>query len=224
MMTRFIPILGIALMIAGCSQPKEKAVEVSQPEIEEVVKEVCSYAYEPTSTEVLWVAYKYIDQTGVKAVFDSVWVEGTSTSADPLEVLSESKFKIKTASCNSGDPTRDPKIIEYFFGNLQGSEFLTGEVSKIDGDEKGGSMIVDLTMNGLKVPIEGSYSLDGEKFEFSAEISIESWAAGAALGELNKVCEDLHKGSDGMSVLWPDVSLFVSTTFSKECEDVASLD
>jgi|APSaa5957512493_1039668.scaffolds.fasta_scaffold16500_2 hypothetical protein len=224
MMMRTSVMIGLTILAIGCTSPKEdSSSQEVEAEPEMATQEDCVFGYNPSSTEVLWVAYKYTDKTGVKGVFDSVWVENTSASDDPLKVLEGATVRITTASINSGDPTRDPKIVESFFGSLQGGEELTGKVLKIQGDNSAGNMTLELAMNGFIAPVEGGYSIQENRFEFKAEISTETWAAGEALGELNRVCSDLHKSADGQSVLWPDVTIFISTTLSRECDEVASL-
>lgn len=219
-MKKFIlPIAAITLFTAcggGASAPKEE-VAAEEPKVE--AKEVCTYSYDNESTEVLWVAYKYTEKTGVKGVFDSVVVSGVNEGAMPSDVLAGAEFQIYTGSVNSGDATRDPKIKASFFGTMAGGgEIITGKVASIEGNETEGKVVFNVAMNGQEAQVPGSYTVTDNKLEVEADITVESWNAKGSLDELNKVCEDLHKGQDGKSILWPDVKLFVSTTLKKACE------
>ena len=122
----YLPII-TAMFLASCGgneKPAEQAAE--QPEMQP--KDVCMYSYNEESTEVLWVAYKYTDKVGVKGVFDSIMVEGFSESESPAQVIANAGFTIYTESVNSGDPTRDPKIREDFFGKMQNVDQIHGSV------------------------------------------------------------------------------------------------
>lgn len=223
MMMKVIGFIALLFLTIACAGPAEKEATTSEPtETELVAEEVCTYSYSHITTEVLWVAYKYTEKTGVKGVFDSVWVDGASAADNPQDVLNGVTFKIMTSSVNSGDPTRDPKIVESFFGTLEGSEYITGKVSSVDGNENSGTMTMEITLNGLSAPVEGTYSIEEGVIEFESKITVETWEATGGIAKLNEVCSDLHKGADGESILWPDVSLFISTTLDVECETLAS--
>ena len=211
----YLPIVA-AMFLASCGGNEKSAEQAAeQPEMQP--KEVCMYSYNEESTEVLLVAYKYTDKVGVKGVFDSIMVEGFSDSESPAQVIANAGFTIYTESVNSGDPTRDPKIREYFFGKMENGDQIHGSVKSVSGTETEGKVQFLLTMNGMQQPIEGTYTVVDDKLEVKAEITVDTWNGSTQLGELNKVCEDLHKGSDGKSILWPDVSLFISAKLNKAC-------
>lgn len=207
-----------ATMLAACGgeKPADDAASAEQPK--EQAKEVCTYSYDMESTEVLWVAYKYTQKTGVKGVFDSLMVEGVSEGSTPAEVINGAGFTIYTSSVNSGDPTRDPKIMEYFFGKMELGDQIYGSVKAVSGSETEGKVTFDVTMNGVSAPVEGAYTVVDNKLEVKADITVDIWKGGEALSELNKVCEDLHKGADGKSILWPDVTLYISANLNKACD------
>lgn len=211
----YLPIVA-AMFLASCGG-NEKPAEQAAEQQEMQPKEVCTYSYDEESTEVLWVAYKYTEKTGVKGVFDSIMVEGLSESENPAQVIANAGFTIYTESVNSGDPTRDPKIREHFFGKMENGGEIYGSVKAVSGTETEGKVQFMLTMNGVQQPIEGTYTVVDDKLEVKAEITVDTWNGSTQLGELNKVCEDLHKGSDGKSILWPDVSLFISAKLNKAC-------
>lgn len=206
-----------ATMLAACGGEKTTGETAKTEKPIEEAKEVCTYSYDVESTEVLWVAYKYTQKTGVKGVFDSLMVEGVGEGTDVAQVIQGAGFTIFTSSVNSGDPTRDPKIMEYFFGKMELGEQIYGSVKDVMGNESEGKVIFDVTMNGVSAPVEGSYTVVDNKLEVKAEISVVTWKGEEALNELNMVCEDLHKGADGESILWPDVTLYISANLNKAC-------
>lgn len=196
---------------------KEESAATNDPK-EEVAEKTCTYEYNEGSAEVMWVSYKYTEKTGVKGVFDSLEVTGIEAGSTPAEVFANAAVSIYTASVNSGDAERDPKIQNNFFGEMTDGEMLKGTVTAVSGDKESGSISFMVTMNGVEQSVEGTYSYEGGKLEAKAEIDINAWNANAALAELNNVCSELHKGSDGESVLWPDVTLFVSAEVTEKCD------
>ncbi len=216
-----LPLVAAAAFLMSCGGGNTETTQAEQPEAAaqpEEKAEVCTYTYNNEGTEILWVAYKYTERTGVNGVFDSFEVSGVNEGSTPAEVLQNASFNITTGSVNSGDATRDPKIRETFFGSMTNGDVLTGTVASISGDDQSGEVVFNLSMNGVEQPVNGTYKMEGEKLEVEAKMNVETWSAMPAIQALNKVCEDLHKGADGKSILWPDVSLFISTTLNKNCQ------
>lgn len=216
-MNRIILSIATIMLLASCGA-NDQSQEVSTEKPSEKVEQACKYNYNADETEVLWVAYKYTQKTGVKGVFDDVQVEGVVEAAHPAEVIANASFSINTSSVNSGDPTRDPKIQNTFFGSMIDGQSLTGKVVSVSGDDSKGTIQFMLLMNGIEHSIDGEYTVIDDKMEVKANITVADWNASDAIAALNKVCEDLHKGADGTSILWPEVSLFISTKLNKTCE------
>lgn len=206
-----------SVLLASCGGAGDQpSSETSKEAGSEAKQETCTYSYADAPVEVLWVAYKYTAKTGVKGKFE----ESTVTpggKGSVVDVLTGAQVSIATASSNSGDPTRDPKIVASFFGKLENGATLSGVITFATGDDIAGEVSADITMNGQTKPVEGTYKVNDATVELRFELNVETWSAGAALAELNKVCEDLHKGADGNSVLWPDVTVFVTVALNKDC-------
>ena len=77
----------------------------------------------------------------------------------------------------------------------------------------GASGIATIKMNGItdKVPFE--YTITNNVFSMKSTLDINKWNAKAAIASLNKVCEELHKGADGISKTWDEVTLNITSTF-----------
>ncbi|MEX2596810.1 MAG: YceI family protein [Salibacteraceae bacterium] len=215
-----INTLLIAALIGACGGSNEKPStqsETNDNAPKEKAKTVCTYSHENQTPEVLWVAYKYTEKTGVRGQFEEVSVTNTRSGKTVEEVLNGAEIKIKTASSNSGDPTRDPKIKETFFQALTNGEILSGKITSVNGDDASGKVTAMINMNGKNHESKGSYELKGDQLEMKFELNVKDWSAMDALNALNEVCEDLHKGADGKSILWPDVTVFVTTMLTKDC-------
>ncbi len=209
--------LALAALLASCGGEvkQETTTEVELPK--EEAAEVCMYSFQD-SAEVMWIAYKYTEKTGVKGVFEDVSVTNTGTGASISDVLMYATIQINTASSNSGDPTRDPKIKDTFFGALIDGQTIAGEITSVTGDNSFGHLEAIISMNGQTHPVLGEYSLKNSAFELKFELSVDTWSASDALNALNEVCEDLHKGADGKSILWPDVTVYVNTVIEADCK------
>lgn len=210
--------LAIAIMLSACGGNEVKEVTTEETAVEESSVQPCIYSVAEDKPEVMWVAYKYTEKTGVKGRFEDVVVSNTGQGNSISDVLKGSTIQINTASSNSGDPTRDPKIKETFFGSLDNGQEITGEITSVSGDNVSGEIQASITMNGQTQSATGAYTVTDSNLEIKFELSVETWAASEALNALNKVCEDLHKGADGKSILWPDVTVFVNATLNTDCE------
>lgn len=212
-------VLSSFLMVA-CSGNNEEsgAKDAAAPSVEEATASSCTYTRGEGMPEVLWIAYKYTEKVGVKGQFEEVTVSNTGSGENIAAVLKGATIDINTTSSNSGDPTRDPKIKETFFGGLSNGEQIQGVITGVSGDEQSGSIEANITMNGEEKPASGSYEMQGDQLELKFDLNVETWSAMDALNALNEVCEDLHKGADGKSILWPDVTVYVTTSLIKNCE------
>ena len=52
---------------------------------------------------------------------------------------------------------------------------------------------------------------EGNKFTLEGKIELGLFNGQTAIDSLNYVCKDVHKGADGITKLWPDVAIKVST-------------
>lgn len=216
MKTQVITFLSV-LFLMDCAGDQSSTTNLQNDTIENELAKECTYSYNPEATEVNWVAYKFTDRKGVAGKFDSISMTGIMDAESPELIMSGAAFEIFTGSTNTGDASRDPKIKNSFFGKLSNGNLLSGKVSAIEGDAASGNVTFSLKMNGVEKPVEGSYKIVEENLEVKAEIDVNDWMAQDAIANLNKECLDLHKGADGQSKLWSEVSIFISTRIEKNC-------
>lgn len=201
--------------LASCSGGNDKPAAETPVAAEK--PQTCTYAFNPEAkSEILWVAYKYTEKTGVKGVFEGFNVSGTGSGTTVSDVLNGASVTIGTATLNSNDATRDPKIKDAFFGSLTDGDNITGRILSVD--ESTATVALEVGMNGTTQTVSGGYTLTDNKLEIKFEMNVADWGAQGGIDALNKVCSDLHKGTDGKSVLWPDVTVFVSTELAKDCQ------
>lgn len=210
----FFAAFASAVLLSSCggtSTPKEDN-KIKQPE---KTSEVCSYMYDHSKSTLKWTAYKTTEKIGVSGTFDNINIANTTTSENALDVLQNAEFKIPIESVNTSNEDRDGKIAKYFFGTMMETENISGKLKALNAD---GNCVLSIRMNGVEKDVEGTYSLEGQAFSMSAVLDLANWNGDNAVKALNEVCNDLHKGADGVSKLWPEVKIEVNTTLNKECK------
>tara|TARA_Y100000782_G_scaffold109097_1_gene133500 strand:+ start:580 stop:1233 length:654 start_codon:yes stop_codon:yes gene_type:complete len=209
-------LLSLAVIaMVSCSNPSSKEGEhSSETETKETTAETCTYAYDAASTTVSWTAFKTTEKVGVGGKFDEITIEGTQDAEDVAGVFSGATFTIPVSSVNTENPDRDEKIKTYFFGQLTNTENITGSLKSLGEDGKG---IVAIKFNDVEKDTELDYTVEGETVTLSGVIDVSEWQAEPGVEALNEQCYDLHKGADGVSKLWPDVKIEITSTVTKEC-------
>ena len=203
----------IAFFAVSCG---EKTEETHEEEVKVEKTEKCTYSLNAESVEVNWTAFKFTNKTGVGGKFDSVVVAGTSESKTINDAVVNTTFEIFTASVNSANPDRDAKLANGFYGSMNNSDVISGQIMSVN---EGGSGVVKINMNGVEKEAPFNWEFSEENvFTLTTNINVPDWEAQASLDTLNQMCYDLHTGEDGQSVLWPDVDIKVSAAFDKKCE------
>jgi len=180
----------------------------------EAKEQKCFYSLDKDSYELNFTAYKTTGKLPVGGTFNEVTF--TAGESEDMEgAISSIEFEINTSSVETNDEGRNAKIAEHFFGTIN-TPTITGNVKSIDPDA--GSAVVTFVMNGLTVDVPGTFAMDGENFSFKTEIDVQKWNAISGIDALNAVCEDLHTGDDGVSLLWQLVDVSFSGSLTKNCD------
>lgn len=196
--TNLVVIFILSISIVSCEK-----------EVKPVVK--TTYSVEAESINLHWTAYKTTAKLPVKGTFTSVKILKKHAGRTPLESLDNLEFSISVNSIDSNKPERDIKLVTAFFGSMVDTDNITG-IIKLD---KNGASYVKLTMNGIteKLPIRITHK------EVSATILatllLDNWKGKLAIEALNKACNELHKGEDGISKTWDEVNLQIEVNFTK---------
>jgi polyisoprenoid-binding protein YceI len=205
-----VAIIAIAFLSSCGSEPQEAQVTNTE--------EICFYEYDKESTAtVKWTAFKTSEKVAVGGTFNSVLIKAGEKSTKLTEVLQTVTFTIPTKSTNTTNPDRDAIIIESFFGKMLNTDLILGHTKSVEGDNESGNITFYLMLNDVEQEVTMAYTVTDNIVKISGEIDINNWNAETALKELNKACEDLHKGADGVSVTWPNVELEIEAKLSKRC-------
>lgn len=185
---------------------------------EEAKTEVCQYSVDAANIKFTWTAFKTTAKVAVKGTFDKISIiNDLSVSEIPALVLN-TKFEIALGSINSGNPERDAKLVDKFFGKLANKETFTGVVQECNGDNKEGKAIVLLNINNLDHAVVMNYTVVEDSLELAGTLDLLDWKATDALTSLNQACLDLHKGEDGVSKTWSDMEIKVLVPLKKVCQ------
>lgn len=202
----YIPLFGLILSCSGKSSEMDNVQETSD------LKE-CFYTLNENSFSVKWVAYKFTEKTPVEGTFNEVIISGNQTLNDLNNLIAGLSFEIPVSTINSNNPERDEKIKGTFFGNLKGSDMLSGKVIDIHGD----ALTLSLTLNGITQEVKGTTSASNGVFKFVAKLQLANFGASKAIDKLNELCYDLHIGADGISKLWEEVEISFECTYQETC-------
>jgi len=155
-----------------------------------------------------WTAYKTAAKKGVGGIFDHVtYTPAQKEGKNFKEILVGATLTIDTKSVNSKNEGRDKKLVAQFFQRFS-SDKITAKItdiqakSKETGKPKTGTIMIDITMNGITKNIPMSYIYQKGVMHGQGYIDILDFQGSKALASINKACFDLHKGKT-----WSDVAI-----------------
>jgi hypothetical protein len=173
-----------------------------------------NYSVINDSTKVSFIAYKTTDKIAVGGKFKEINLTDTKQGKTALEALNGTKFSIPVSSLftNDASGTRDSKILKFFFGVMKNSELISGEF-KVSDDNR---CSIDVTLNGQTANIPLQYTATSDtNLSFDGVMNLEKWDGLAAVASINKACEALHTGKDGVSKTWSEVAVHADVVFNK---------
>jgi hypothetical protein len=209
-----LKLITLALILStaiGCKDSK-KAPEEKMPENQTAM---ATYSVINDSTKVAFTAYKTTEKAPVHGSFKEITLTNTKEGKTALEALDGTKFSIPVSSLFTNDATgtRDPKILKFFFGFLKNTELISGEFKV--SEEK--SCSIDVTLNGKTANIPLNYTENSDtSLSFDGVMNLENWDALAAVASINKACEALHTGADGVSKTWSEVAVHADVLLNKK--------
>lgn len=192
------------LVSCKSEQKKETSVEkASKPAVKQ------AFVLQDAENKINWTAYKTTEKVPVNGEFKKVTVTANGQGKTIKEAVNNAEFSIPVSSIFTNNSGRDFKIKKFFFGVMENTVLLSGKLI-IENDSIG---YADIKMNGLTKKLPFTYSINEKVFSLKGNLKITDWNASQALESLNEVCNDLHKGSDGVSKTWDEVAINITSTF-----------
>jgi len=178
----------------------------------EVKKEPAQFSVEQKTITVKWTGYKTTDKKAVNGEFKEIIVSNTKNSSSAIEALNGAQFEIPISSLDSGNEERDGKLKQLFFGIMDATLSLTGTLH-LNNDGTGN---INLKMNGIQKEIPLTFVVSAQLVELEGTMNLDDWNAQPALASLAKACFELHKGPDGESKTWNEVTVGAAIYLSKK--------
>lgn len=200
-------VMATAFSFTACKSDAKKSD--SKENATDKNKSSATFVVKNATNEINFTAYKFTEKTPVGGQFKKVDILSGGEGATVKEAIHNTEFSIPVSSLFTKDTSRDFKITKFFFGVMDNTKLLSGKLTITD-DANG---VAEIKMNGVTEKVPFTYTIADNKFSMQATMDITNWNASAALASLNKECEDLHKGTDGISKTWSDVALNITTTF-----------
>lgn len=183
----------------------------------ESTEEICFYNYAEGTAAVRWTAFKTNDKIAVGGQFNTVNVTVGDKSTKITDILETIKFNIPTASTNTSNEDRDAKIVASFFGAMEATDIILGQVKSVEGDNTAGTCTFYLTLNNVEKEVVLDYTVTNDVIKLTGSIDVVDFGAENAVASLNEVCKTLHVGSDGISKTWSNVDLEIEASLNKDC-------
>ncbi|PCE64651.1 YceI family protein [Sediminicola luteus] len=205
----FASLLTLALTFS-CKENKK--AETTDADTKEVVTK-SGYQLVNDSVKVGFTAYKTTEKKPVGGSFTEINIKNSVQGDTPLAALNGIEFGIPVSSLFTNDATgtRDPKIKEFFFGVMKNTELISGKLS-VSGE----ALSMEITLNGETNSIPMTLEqVDGHNYKVSGTMEMGDWNALEAVASINKACEVLHTGPDGVSKTWSDVAVHANISFEK---------
>ena len=184
--------------------------------------EKCNFNIDPTTLHVNWTAFKTMQKVGVNGSFTEVTLESDLSKPGTLHNLMnqiDAEIKVDAATkISTTNPARDQTIFQNFFSHFAGKGILKGKLRNAKGSESAGTVNLVLEMNKKTLAVPMKYTRDEKGTTvISGGIDVTDFGLGSALSTLNKACDALHKGPDGVSKTWPQVEIKIEANLSKKC-------
>jgi hypothetical protein len=195
-----------AILLTNCKS--ETKADATKETVKEVPKSTAKFSLKTAKNDIGWTAYKTTEKIPVNGQFKKVNITANGDGNTIKEAINNTEFAIPVSSIFTKDSSRDYKIRKFFF-SIMDTDLLSGKL-EISSESTG---IATIKMNGITNKIPFAYVINDNVFSMKASLDINKWNAKAAIASLNKVCEELHKGADGVSKTWDEVALNITSTF-----------
>lgn len=205
------------LLLGSCGDQEEVTNEEPLEKVVSVADEGCLYTYNAKSSSLNWVAFKTSDRVAVGGSFDSLKVMLSESVFSPMQAMENASFEVYVNSVFTDNSIRDNTLRKYFFSALIGGDVIKGKFKIVEGDDNAGGGSITLQLNNVTRDVGFEYTVDASVITIKTRIDLISFQGDQAINSLNKECDELHRGADGVSKLWPDIEIEVIVALDKKC-------
>jgi len=207
---KLIPLFFLFLGFNMCtddSTTQKKAVEpIDKPTI-------C--VWEKPNVQLNWTMYKTSDKIAFSNSFQEISVNNFKSSPDLLTSLTGTTLTVNTQSVQFNGAVN--KILaEYLFGHMMESDAIIFSIKSLDSTSN--TAIVNLKMNNTNKDIQVVLTENENTVHLKGKLDLKlDFDAGEPLYFYKTARFKEHKGKDGKSVTWSDVSFEFVLKAKKKC-------
>ena len=215
-----LSLTAISILVACGGEQKPTSKEVANLKTEtpikkEVVK-VCKKGFDKNATKIGFGGFKTTQKVEVKGYFKKFTIDSTSVADSPEEIFANASIIIPVDYIETNDIGRNRRIREEYFGNMEATQNITGKIINFNKDSN--QVKIELTINSVSNEVDFDYAVLEDTLSINGTIDILDFDASSALNAINKACEVLHKGADGISKTWSEANIYISTVIKETCE------
>lgn len=214
----------LVLLIACGGESKTETAKTVTPQEDSVTTQqstpatpkVCKKGYDADATIIYFGGFKTTEKKEVLGYFTQFQVDSTKIADTPEEIFQNATINIPIIGLDTKDVGRNGRIRKHYFGNMENTKSIKGKIVEFNTDSN--KVNLELTMNAISKVVTLDYKVSGDSLSFSGEINALDFDASESIKALNKACEALHKGADGVSKTWAEVNLYLTTVVTEACE------
>lgn len=165
-----------------------------------------AFAYEASSVSVNWIGFKTQNKVGVPGTFNKVDFS-ISKNDDFAKFLTSANVTIDALSLDSKMKFRDNNIISTLF-KLANVSQIKAKIVKVTGDDKMGSIDVEIDMNNTKKVIPMKYKVEDSVVKATGAIEILDFAMNESFAAFAAKCKAFHAGKT-----WSDTTVSFDIPF-----------
>lgn len=178
----------------------------------------CTYSLGDSGVSAHWRAFKLTSKAAVSGSFSESSLEGSRTAKSWPELAKGLTMKIRGKSVESGNPGRDATLAAFFFAFVKNDGDIEGRVTKVEGNDRQGTLEISVTLNGQTRPIPFAYTVaDDGAVTATANIDMLDFGMGEAHEQIHQACKVQHTGEDGVAKTWTQVDLELQGTLDSSC-------
>lgn len=176
----------------------------------------CTYTIKEAKPE--WTAYKYTEKAAVGGTFTKFTLSEAKSAPSFVGAMNELSIEIDASSVESNNPARNKTIAEKYFSLFAPQSVIKGNVLNAKGNEKKGTIAINIDMNGVQKPYSFSYEEKDGVIIASSVMDMMDFQLQKPFDSIHTACKTLHTGKDGVAKTWTEVALRVVVQYEKVCQ------
>ncbi|MEC7988288.1 MAG: YceI family protein, partial [Myxococcota bacterium] len=149
--------------------------------------------------------------------FNTFTVSESKQAPNVMESLKDLSIEIDTSSVESNNPARNATIAGVYFAKFAPATQIKGKVISAAGDNKQGTMKINMDMNGVSKDLDFTYEVKGEELEATGVMEMMDFNLKGPFDAIHEACKALHTGADGVAKTWTEVALKVTAQVKVSC-------